>query len=199
MYTTNLIQTTSSEINKISNGTLLALIIIGVVLLLLLSLAAIYLIASLRRRNVVLKKVDYLVEDITYKSESLNVTVETINKISNYILSLDAVSQKGFKSMVKLVSENKNYIYSIVKKLQADVEKRENHDKKSVSSKKSTTNKKATTKKTTATKDIAVVKKPRIQTQKLATKKTVNKKNVTTTKKAVVKKPLPSNKKVNKK
>ena len=91
-------------------------------------MAAVYLIASLRRRNVVLKKVDYLIEDITYKSESLNVTVETINKISNYVLSMDAITQTGFKSAAKLVSENKNYIYSIIKKLQSDVEKRKDSE-----------------------------------------------------------------------
>ena len=156
MNTNNLLNSINLQesVSDISKGTILALIIIGVVLLLLLSIAAIYLIASLRRRNVVLKKIDYLVEDITYKSESLNVTVETINKISNYILSLDAVTQTGFKSAVKLISENKNYIYAIMKKLQTDVEKRKDTskksgntkvDKKPVAAKKPSTAKKTTT------------------------------------------------------
>lgn len=129
--------------SDISNGSLLALLIIGIILLVLLSIASLYLITSLRRRTVVLKKVDYLIEDITYKSESLNVTVETVNKISNYLLSLDAVSEKGFKSMLKLISENRNYIYSITEKIKADVEKRELKEKKEAkkSVKKSTTKK----------------------------------------------------------
>lgn len=134
------------------NGALMALIIVAILLLLLLVVAALYGIAGLRRRNVVLKKVDYLVEDITYKSESLNVTVETLNKISNYAMSLDAVSKNGLKSSIKLISENRNYIYSILEKMRSDVEEREKLEKnsknKSNSSKKntsSTNNNKKTT------------------------------------------------------
>jgi len=167
MNTNNLLNSNilQSEVTDISKGTVLALIIIGVILVLLLSVAAVYLIASLRRRNVVLKKLDYLIEDITYKSESLNVTVETINKISNYILSLDAVTQTGFKSAIKLISENKNYIYGIIKKLQSDVEDKKNAEKKPANKKtaaaKKPTEKKPVAKKsdTSKTKTASTIKK----------------------------------------
>jgi len=167
MNTNNLLNSNilQSEVTDISKGTVLALIIIGVILVLLLSVAAVYLIASLRRRNVVLKKLDYLIEDITYKSESLNVTVETINKISNYILSLDAVTKTGFKSAIKLISENKNYIYGIIKKLQSDVEDKKNAAKKPANKKtaaaKKPTEKKPVAKKsdTSKTKTASTIKK----------------------------------------
>ncbi len=111
------------------NGALLALLIILIILSLVLLVVALYGVAAMRRRTVVLKKVDYLVEDITYKSESLNVSVETLNKISNYALSLDAVSKNGLKSTIKLISENRNYIYSILDKMRKDVEAREEKSK----------------------------------------------------------------------
>ncbi len=150
--------------------TLLILLIVGVVLLGLLIIAVLYLISSLRRRNVVLKKVDYLIEDITYKSESLNVTVETLNKISNYALTLDAVSQNGIKSAIKLVSENRNYIYSIIEKLRNDVEAREKKATSSTKKKATNTNNKTTPKKTTAKSST---------TKKETTKKTTTTKNTT--------------------
>ncbi len=111
------------------NGTLLALLFLLIVLVLVLLVVALYAVAAMRRRTVVLKKVDYLVEDLTYKSESLNVTVETLNKVSNYALSMDALSKNGLKSTVKLISENRNYIYSILDKMRQDVEARAEKDK----------------------------------------------------------------------
>lgn len=124
------------------NGLLIALLVVLIVLSLICLVVALYGVAAMRRRTVVLKKVDYLVEDLTYKSESLNVSVETLNKVSNYALSLDAVSQNSLKSAVKLISENRNYIYAILDKMRKDVEVREAKDSK----------KKTTTKKTTTTK-----------------------------------------------
>ncbi len=139
MNTTLLLQT--REASSAINGALLALLIILIILGLILLIVALYAVAAMRRRTVVLKKVDYLVEDLTYKSESLNVSVETLNKISNYALSLDAVSQNSLKSAIKLISENRNYIYSILDKMRKDVEAREekdNESKKTVSSSKNT-------------------------------------------------------------
>ncbi len=144
-------ETQNSNIDSPINGALLALLIVLIVLSIILLIVALYAVASVRRKSIVLKKIDYLVEDITYKSESLNVTVETLNKISNYALSLDAVSKNGFKSTIKFISENRNYIYSILEKMRNDVEAREKSKKtkKASSSKTSTKN---NTKKTTTNK-----------------------------------------------
>ncbi len=124
-----------------TDGALLALLVILIILGLILIVAALYAVAALRRRTVVLKKVDYLIEDITYKSESLNVTVETLNKVSNYALSMDALSQNGLKATVKLISENRNYIYSILDKMREDVEAREARDKAAEKAEKENKNK----------------------------------------------------------
>lgn len=144
--------------SNIPDNLIIAILIVFLVILILLGIALIYLISSLRRKNVVLKKTDYLIEDITYKSESLNVTVETINKLSNYALTLDAASQNGLKKLIKFLSENRNYIYAIVEKLRDDVERKEKSSKttKTPVTKKTTTKKpaakKTTTKKTTTNK-----------------------------------------------
>lgn len=151
---------------ELQDNLIITILIVGLIILLLVGVALLYLISTLRRRNVVLKKADYLIEDITYKSESLNVTVETVNKLSNYALTLDAASQNGLKSLIKFLSENRNYIYAIVEKLRKDVEERE--DNKSTKTSKSTT-KKPAAKKTTA-------------------KTTTQSKKTTTTKKAPAKK-----------
>ncbi len=146
-----------SRAASVPDNLIIAILIASLVILILLGIALLYLISSLRRRNVVLKKADYLIEDITYKSESLNVTVETVNKLSNYALTLDAASQNGLKTLIKFLSENRNYIYAIVEKLRDDVESKEklNNTKntaKKTPAKKTSTNKKPAAKKTVAKK-----------------------------------------------
>lgn len=152
----------STKINtSLSEGVYLTLLIVGIILLSLLVIATLYGIAGLRRKNIVLKKVDYFIEDITYKSESLNVTVETLNKISNYALSLDAVSEKGFKSAIKVISENRNYIYSIFDKMRTDVEERERTIKKPIKKDSKTEEKKILEKEIkTSEKITKTIKKP---------------------------------------
>lgn len=138
--------TTESKLTLVVLVLLIILILIAIVI-------AIYGLAATRKKAVVLKKVDYLIEDITYKSESLNVSVETINKMSNYVMSIDSVSQKGFKQLLKFISENRNYIFAILEKLRSDVENDKGGKKKTtkkVTAKKTT--KKAPVKKTAAKK-----------------------------------------------
>ncbi|NOQ50567.1 MAG: hypothetical protein GQ557_02780 [Mycoplasmataceae bacterium] len=120
--------------------TMLILTILGSILLFVLIIAVLYVVALLRRTNIVVKKIDYLVEDITYKSESLNVAVESINKFSNYFLSFDTVSKKSMESAIKLLTENRAYIYTFIDRL-----------KESVVSQKST---KSSTKKPTKKSDV---------------------------------------------
>lgn len=184
----NQIQNTSDFLsrNTTENQALLFLIVISCILLVLLSIAVIYLISVLRRGSIILKKVDYLVEDVIYKSEALNVTVETLNKLSSYLLSFDAISQKGFKSLFKLISENRNYILSLLGKLKEDVEKNEKKIKERFSEKKEkaksktteiidkkTNPKKPTTKKTNIKQKTTSTKST---TKKQTTKSTTNKK-----------------------
>ena len=99
---------------------ILALIVLGSIALGILSLLMIYWIAVTRRANVVMKKVDYLVEDLTYKSEALSVGVEAVQKVSDYVLAADSFSKKGFKSLLKLFTQNKNFFYELIDKIKED-------------------------------------------------------------------------------
>lgn len=112
-----------------SNQVLITTVIaLSIILIFALCIAIFYLISIFRRLNIVLKKVDYLVEDITYKSESLNVGVDAINKVANYVLTFDTLSKKGLTSFAKIIAENRNYIFSFAEKLRKTVVK---DDKKS--------------------------------------------------------------------
>lgn len=101
---------------------LMALIIVGIVALSILSLVFIYLFALTRRTHIVMKKFDYIVEDMTYKMESLNVTVDAINKVSNYVLTFDSFTKKSVSSLIKLISQNRNFIYSFFNKMKNNVQ-----------------------------------------------------------------------------
>lgn len=95
----------------------IALLSISIAAIAILIILLIYIIFLVRRANIVFKKVDYLIEDITYKAESLNVAVDAINKIANYTLTLDALTKKGFSSITKYFTTNKNFFYSVADKL----------------------------------------------------------------------------------
>lgn len=99
---------------------LLALTIIGSVAAGTLVIVMLYFTSLIRRTNIVMKKVDYLVEELTYKAESLTVAVDAIRKLSNYVLAADAFTQKGFKSLFKFLSQNKNFFYGFIDKLRTD-------------------------------------------------------------------------------
>ena len=124
---------------------MLALIIIGSITLGVLAIVLVYSLTVLRRTNIVLKKVDYLVEDLTYKAESLSTSVEAVNKISDYVLAADAFTKKGFSSLLKLFTQNKNFFYELIDKIKGEDTKKKRVTKKATATKKTTTKK--TTKK----------------------------------------------------
>jgi hypothetical protein len=134
----------------------LTLMIVGIIVLVIFGIALLYALVLMRRTNIVMKKADYLIEDLTYKSESLSVGVEAIQQVSNYILSIDAITQKGLKSLTALLAQNKNFLYELLNKVRTDDSKSKKVvDVKSTSKKAPV--KKTATKKTTAKK--APVKK----------------------------------------
>ena len=102
------------------NPALLALTITGAIATGVLAIVLLYTTVLIRKTNIVMKKVDYLVEDLTYKAESLNVGVEAIRKISNYVLAADSFAKKGFSSIFKLVSQNKNFFYGLIDRLRSE-------------------------------------------------------------------------------
>ncbi len=90
-----------------------AILIVGLIATILAIFAIIYFISAFRRISITAKKVDYLVEDLTYKSEMLNATVETVSKVSNYLDTFEVVANKNIKAAIKLVSRNRDTIYAI--------------------------------------------------------------------------------------
>ncbi|BDV02774.1 hypothetical protein [Candidatus Hepatoplasma crinochetorum] len=125
-------QMLGADLDRTQDILIIILIAFAAAAILLLIIGFFYLISILRRTNVVMKKVDYLMEDITYKSESLNVTVETLNKLSNYLLLFDSSSKTGIKSLIKLFSENRNYFYSFADKLRENIDKKISEGKSKV-------------------------------------------------------------------
>ncbi|WP_338983207.1 hypothetical protein [Spiroplasma endosymbiont of Othius punctulatus] len=77
----------------------------------------IYTAFVLRKFGSAAKKVNYFFEDLTYKSEMLNSTVEAVNRISNYIDLFDAFAKRNVKSWAKVATQNKDIAYKIVDKL----------------------------------------------------------------------------------
>ncbi|MGL4950282.1 MAG: hypothetical protein ACRC4M_00345 [Mycoplasma sp.] len=73
-------------------------------------LLAFYAIWVLRRFSIVGKKVDYLVEDITYKSEMLSPLVDSLLKFSSYVDVMEIIISKNIKTINKVVDNNKSNI-----------------------------------------------------------------------------------------
>ncbi|WKX02690.1 hypothetical protein [Candidatus Mycoplasma mahonii] len=92
---------------------IMTLVIVSIIAVSLSIVAIFYIIAAYRRRTITMKKVDYLVEDLTYKSESLSSTVKTVGKVSNYVDAFEVISKKNMKSAAKIIARNKDDIYKI--------------------------------------------------------------------------------------
>lgn len=99
------------------SGLTTSLIIMSLIAVSLSIIAIFYIITASRRRAIFMKKADYLIEDITYKSETLNNTVETVAKIANYIDVFEVIARKNVKSAAKVVSRNKDDIYKIANRI----------------------------------------------------------------------------------
>ena len=93
------------------------LLIVGLVALIFFIIAILVFIFAARRVNIAYKKMDYLIEDWTYKSEMLNPAVETVAKISNYIDLFEVVAKRNVKTASKLILKNKDEIYRVLDRL----------------------------------------------------------------------------------
>lgn len=91
--------------------------ILIVILLVLAILFVLYAIITMRKVGIAAKKVDYFFEDLTYKSEMLNATVDTVARITNYMDIFDAFAKRNVKSWVKVATKNKDIVYKLVDKL----------------------------------------------------------------------------------
>ncbi len=105
-------------LNTTRDVALIVLPFIGVV-------AVFYLLLLFRQLTITSKKIDYLIEDITYKSEMLNSTVETVVKVSNYVDAFEAIAKKNGKAALRLAQRNKDLIFRFADKVR-DYANREN-------------------------------------------------------------------------
>ena len=80
-------------------------------------IALFYIILAQRRKSITWKKIDYLIEDVTYKSETLTSTVETVAKISNYVDVFEVFARKNIRSASKVIANNKDDIYKILNRI----------------------------------------------------------------------------------
>ena len=137
-------------LNSALDTTVLIIAILGAICLLFLIFFIIYLIIASRKASIVLKKTDYLIEDITYKSEMLNGSVELIAKASDYLNAKDTIFKGNLKTFFKLILGNKNYFYEIYNKVKLffQIEEESNTNTKNKKSKKPITKTKAKAKKT---------------------------------------------------
>ncbi|AKX33815.1 hypothetical protein SLITO_v1c01490 [Spiroplasma litorale] len=91
--------------------------ILIIILLALAIVLSLYSIITLRKVGIAARKVDYFFEDLTYKSEMMNATVDTIAKVTNYLDIFDAFAKRNVKSWVKVATKNKDVFYKLVDKL----------------------------------------------------------------------------------
>ncbi|MDR0739700.1 MAG: hypothetical protein LBF00_02390 [Mycoplasmataceae bacterium] len=93
------------------------LIVVGCVALFFLLFALIYMIIAYRKIGIVAKKLDYLVEDLTYKSEILTPTVDAIAKIANFIDLFESLINQNTDALKHYVSKNKETTTKFIGKL----------------------------------------------------------------------------------
>lgn len=72
-----------------------------------------------RRIAIVAKKMDYLVEDLIYKSELLSATVESIVKFSNVTDAIQAVMNSNENQLIDIFLRNKE----LIKEVTTDINK----------------------------------------------------------------------------
>lgn len=94
-----------------------ALIVLGFIGLVLFIILMIALLFANQRRMRLYRKADILLEDLTYKAEILNPTVETLSKLANYIDVFEVFTRKSIKSAVKLIARNRDDIYKLLNRL----------------------------------------------------------------------------------
>lgn len=92
------------------------LILVGILVVLGI-IVSIYKFIAYRRISIVSKKIDYLVEDLIYKTEYLTPAVEAIVKLSNYIDVVEGVVKQNAESVLKYVTDNKEAAAKISKQI----------------------------------------------------------------------------------
>jgi hypothetical protein len=103
--------------NSMDTTGITVLIIAGAVVLFFLFIALIYMILAYRKIGIVAKKIDYLVEDLTYKSELLTPTIDALAKVSDFIDLFESLINQNADALVHYVGKNKETASKFISKL----------------------------------------------------------------------------------
>ncbi|MDR0985545.1 MAG: hypothetical protein LBL60_01195 [Mycoplasmataceae bacterium] len=112
------LQASTDTIDK--NG-ITILIVVGCVVVFLLLFLIIYMIVAFRKIGIVAKKMDYLVEDLTYKSEMLTPVVEAMIKLSHYVDLFENILVQNEDLVNKFVGGNKKASKQLVSKIKDSI------------------------------------------------------------------------------
>ncbi|MDR3257487.1 MAG: hypothetical protein LBT17_01695 [Mycoplasmataceae bacterium] len=104
----------NSDVNETGQT---VLIIVGCIALFVLLFTLVYMIIAFRKIGIVAKKLDYLVEDLTYKSEMLTPTVEALAKISNYVDLFESIINQNADALMNYINKNKSSATKFISKL----------------------------------------------------------------------------------
>lgn len=99
--------------SNISEGILILIVIICILTI----LAILFSIAVMRKMIIVTKKIDYLVEDFTYKAEMLNPAIETLSRMSGYVDAFDVITKRNMNSAIRYFARNRDLIYKLGEKV----------------------------------------------------------------------------------
>ncbi len=77
-----------------------------------------YLFFVFRRISIMTKKIDYLVEDITYKSESMSPVIESLIKVSSYVNVIDLAIKRNSTTIENIIKNNQDAITKFNKQLE---------------------------------------------------------------------------------
>ncbi len=100
----------------------IVLIVLGLVLL-------VYMIVAFRRMGISAKKLDYLIEDLSYKSEKMAPVVDSLVKLLGYADLLDdAMKTKGIKILNGFL-EDKEDLTKVIEQLRELLIARDRRDK----------------------------------------------------------------------
>lgn len=94
------------------------LIILLSVLASLFIFVLLYLTYTFRKICITTKKLDYLIEDITYKSEMLSPVIDSLIKLSTYVSVIDVAVKKTSGNIEKVVKNNFENIQKFNKQLE---------------------------------------------------------------------------------
>lgn len=86
------------------------LIILLTILVIVCIIGLVYVTFVFRKIGIVAKKLDYLIEDLTYKSEKLNPAIDAIVKVSSYLDILESLIKKDSKQITSFIKNNKTQV-----------------------------------------------------------------------------------------